>query len=168
MLKFDGIGLFSNYGGTYLGDALFDPVFAELDRRGATVFVHPTAPPASPALFNESFPLIEFPFDTTRALTNFVFTQTSTRYTNIRLIWAHGGGTIPYLSSRVSYIRSLPFVGGYNFTDTMQEFSRFYYDTAILLVTAPYAALKEFISVDHVVTGSDCETTLLLSKAYHR
>lgn len=136
-----------------------------MDRRCATVFVHPTAPPASPTLFNESFPLIEFPFDTTRALTNFVFTRTNTRYTKIRLIWAHGGGTVPYISSRISYIHSLPFVGGYNFTETLQEFKKFYYDTAILLVTAPYAAMKEFIGADHVLTGSDCETTLLLSKA---
>ena len=68
-LRADGVGLFTSYGGKYLGDPTFDPVFAELDRRRTVVFVHPTGPkcctsllPAIPA------PVIEFGTDTTRAI----------------------------------------------------------------------------------------------------
>jgi len=40
----DGVVMVTNYGGNYLGNARFEPVFAELDKRSATVFLHPTLP----------------------------------------------------------------------------------------------------------------------------
>ena len=42
VLRLDGIGLFSSVNDCYLGDPLFDPVFDELNRRKAVVFIHPT------------------------------------------------------------------------------------------------------------------------------
>jgi predicted TIM-barrel fold metal-dependent hydrolase len=39
-----GFVLLTNIGGTYLGDQAFWPVFDELDRRGARLFIHPTSP----------------------------------------------------------------------------------------------------------------------------
>ncbi|WP_147371122.1 amidohydrolase family protein, partial [Meiothermus luteus] len=44
VLGLDGVALFTQVGGRYLGDELFEPLWAELDRRGAYVFVHPTLP----------------------------------------------------------------------------------------------------------------------------
>src|SRR5262245_47259069 len=41
VLKLDGVCLLTNVGGRYLGDPLFDPLMAELDRRRVTVFAHP-------------------------------------------------------------------------------------------------------------------------------
>jgi 6-methylsalicylate decarboxylase len=46
-LELDGVALMSNAGGRYLGDSQFDELFAELQRRAATVFVHPTVSPFS-------------------------------------------------------------------------------------------------------------------------
>ena len=42
VLRLDGVGLFSSAGGRYLGDPLFDPVFDELNRRKAVLFLHPS------------------------------------------------------------------------------------------------------------------------------
>ena len=67
-LGLDGIGLFASYGDRFLGDRLFDPVLAELNRRRAIVFIHPMGHPSSRAL-NLAAPLwmLEYPIDTTRA-----------------------------------------------------------------------------------------------------
>jgi aminocarboxymuconate-semialdehyde decarboxylase len=98
-LRADGILLLSNYAGVYLGDPRLEPVFAELDRRGAVVLVHPAAASSPVASFVPS--LFEFPFDTTRAVANLVVSGTLARYRGIRLILAHAGGTVPFLRDRI-------------------------------------------------------------------
>src|SRR5260370_5444440 len=45
VLEFDGVLLFSNVEGIYLEDPRLEPVFTQLDRRAATVFVHPNPSP---------------------------------------------------------------------------------------------------------------------------
>lgn len=73
-LRMDGACLFASYANGFLGDAVFDPALAELDRRAAVVFVHPSAYGASP---HAKLPwpafMMEFLFDTTRAAVNLVF-----------------------------------------------------------------------------------------------
>ena len=91
-LRLDGVVLLTNYDGVYLGDSSLDPVFADLNRRKAVVFLHP-APPAS--VENTSFgympALIEFVFDTTRAVTHLVLSGTLERCPDLRLIVPHAG-----------------------------------------------------------------------------
>jgi len=81
-LGFDLIGLYTNIDGVYLGDSLFDPTMAELDRRNATVFVHPAGSTEYPALGNMALPVIEYPFDTTCAIANIMFKRTRLSYSN--------------------------------------------------------------------------------------
>jgi predicted TIM-barrel fold metal-dependent hydrolase len=95
----DGILLLSNHAGVYPGDPRLEPLFAELDRRGVVVFVHPTAASSPVATLAPS--LFEFPFDTTRAVANLVVSGTLDRYRRLRLVLAHAGGTVPYLHDRI-------------------------------------------------------------------
>jgi 6-methylsalicylate decarboxylase len=109
-LNADGVLLLSNHAGVYLGDPYMDPIFAELDRRGAVALVHPAVvtgdrPPVEP---NAGSPvptlepsLFEFLFDTTRAVANLVISGTLERYPRVRLILAHAGGTVPYVRDRI-------------------------------------------------------------------
>ena len=68
-LHMDGVGVLSNYAGSYLGDEAFIDVFAELNRRCAVLFVHPTAPPHWTE-FSVGYPAtaLEYLFDVTRWL----------------------------------------------------------------------------------------------------
>ncbi|WP_245805017.1 amidohydrolase family protein [Amycolatopsis australiensis] len=71
LLRADGVILLTNYRGVYLGAPELDPVFGELDRRGALVLVHPAEPPA-PVVPGLAPPVVDFLLDTTRAAVNLV------------------------------------------------------------------------------------------------
>ena len=100
-LKADGISLFTSYGTQYLGDPSFAPVYAELNRRKALVYVHPIAPDCCKALV-PGIPVgaIEYATDTTRSIAHLVFSGTATQFPDIRWIFSHSGGTLPFLTGR--------------------------------------------------------------------
>lgn len=104
VLKLDGVGLLSNYDQSYLGDDEFDKVMAALNQRDAIVFVHPSSAQEefkAPEFVFADF-IEEFTFNTTRAATNLIFSGTMERYSNIKFILAHAGGTLPYLRWRIN------------------------------------------------------------------
>jgi predicted TIM-barrel fold metal-dependent hydrolase len=98
-LKLDGVMLLSNVRGRYLGDPAFDALLAELNRRRATVFLHPNQAPG-PGLND----FVEFPHEVTRALASLTESGAIERYPRIRYILAYGGGTIPFIASRVTIV----------------------------------------------------------------
>ena len=101
-LGVDGFGLTTNYHGVYLGDPALDAVFAELNRRKAVVFVHPTIPPHWKAFaIGLPAPVMEYVFDSTRMAQNLVHTGTKSKFHEIIIIVAHGGGTLPFTKQRV-------------------------------------------------------------------
>jgi predicted TIM-barrel fold metal-dependent hydrolase len=155
-LKADGIGMYTSYHDKWLGDPAFDPVFAELNRRKAVIYVHPSAPDCClnlvPGVADSA---IEFGTDTTRAITRMVFTGASQRYPDIRIIWSHAGGTMPYLIERFvrmaqqrDYAQLLP-------QGFMREAERFFYDTAQVANHTTLSCAREVIPDAHFVFGSD-------------
>jgi hypothetical protein len=78
-LRADGVILLANYAGKYLGDTGFEPLWAELDRRQAVVFVHPGQPPL-PIVAGVAGPLVDYPFDTTRTAVQLVLNGVVDRY----------------------------------------------------------------------------------------
>jgi predicted TIM-barrel fold metal-dependent hydrolase len=154
VLGLDGVGLFSSFAGRYLGDPLFDPVFDELDRRKAVVFVHPTHCEAPPETHLHAPPfVVEYVFDTTRAIVNLVFTGTIKRCPDIRFIVAHGGGTVPFLAQRIAALEGHR--GAKGVIDVIPALRSLYYETAS--TTAPYAlrCLQELVAPTHILWGSD-------------
>ena len=107
-LKADRIGLLTSYGDQYPGDAAFAPVFDELDRRGAVVYFHPTNAPCSQCLPEIPAATLDFPFDTTRAIVSLLFGGTFARRRNIRFIFSHAGGTVPFLAERIARLAGRP------------------------------------------------------------
>ena len=117
-LKLDGVTTTTSINDVYLGEPQFDPWLEELDRRSATFFVHPTITRAGESLLNGlNASVIEFMFDTTRMVTNMVATGAKKRFSQIEIIAAHGGGTIPFLVNRIQTLEHTFGVGpdGLNF-----------------------------------------------------
>ena len=101
VLKADGMYMCTSYGNKWLGDPAFAPVYEELNRRKAVIFVHPVAPDCCKGLIPGLRPsAIEYGTDTTRAIARMVFGGTSKRYPDMRMIWSHAGGTMPFLIER--------------------------------------------------------------------
>ena len=111
VLKLDGVCLLTNYDGIYLGDPRLDEYLAYLNQRRAVVLMHPTMAPASKLPDMQlSASILEFVFDTTRAITNLVVTGSLERYPDVRFIVSHLGGTIPMVAWRFSSNASLSLV----------------------------------------------------------
>jgi 6-methylsalicylate decarboxylase len=152
-LKLDGVVLLSSIDGRYPGDPLFDELFTELNRRKAVVFLHPTVPAINSELKLDLPPfLIEFVFDTTRAVTNLIYSGTLERCPEIRFILAHAGGTVPYLAFRISFGQvMLPDAP----QGVMTYLKQFYYDTALSAYPNALRSLQELVDASHILFGSD-------------
>ncbi|HEY1474100.1 MAG TPA: amidohydrolase family protein [Pseudolabrys sp.] len=154
-LKADGIGLLTSYGTSYLGDPAFAPIYAELNRRKALVYVHPLAPNCCKNLV-PGIPVgsIEYATDTTRTIAHLVFSGTSTRFPDIRWIFSHSGGTLPFLTGR--FIRLANERKPAHLPDgPLPEFRRFYYELAQGNTPGQIAALLKMVSVAQVLYGTD-------------
>jgi 6-methylsalicylate decarboxylase len=157
VLKLDGVVLFSNSCGVYLGDARLEPVFRELDRRGAVVFVHPNASP-DPVAHNLGLPdaLIDFPHDTTRAIAQLHYSNRFARTPNVKYIFSHAGGTLPYLAGRFAIVDAMKVIPGHEERGSAADtFRRLYWDTALSWNTPVLQMLRSVVGMDQVLFGSD-------------
>lgn len=157
VLKLDGVVLFSNARGIYLGDPRFRPLFDELERRAAVVFVHPTASPDA-AVRSLGLPdtLIDFTADTTRAVAQLHYGNTFARTPNVKYIFSHAGGTIPYLATRFAIIDEMNIIPGGDERGTAADMlRRVYWDTALSWRPPILRMLRSAAGMDQVLFGSD-------------
>ena len=104
-----GVEVFSSGGGKYLGDPALDPVFQELNRRKAVVFVHPpTARCCTGLVPGVADAVIETQTVTTRAIAGMVFSGAAQRFPELRRIFCHAGGTMPSVNERLVLLAKTP------------------------------------------------------------
>jgi predicted TIM-barrel fold metal-dependent hydrolase len=154
-MQLDGVLLLSHVAGTYLGDPAWEALYAELDRRGAYVFLHPTVPSVGMPLAHPVW-LYEFPFDTTRALANLIYSGTFERYPSIRWQIAHLGGATTVLAERIASLAARePEKAEAAPAGALEYLSRLYYDTGLANHELPYRAATMLAPADHIVLGTD-------------
>jgi predicted TIM-barrel fold metal-dependent hydrolase len=152
-LHADGIGLMTSFDDKYLGDPAFAPVFEELNRRKAIVYTHPTQPQCCVGLV-KGVPAssIEYATDSTRTIASLLFSGTAARAHDIRFIFSHGGGTVPFLVGRFERLadekKNVP-------NSVRPELGRFYYEIAQANHPGALAALKDLVPISQVLFGSD-------------
>jgi 6-methylsalicylate decarboxylase len=156
----DGVTVVTNARGTYLGDDSFEPLWAELSRRHAVVFVHPTSPPCSEALcLGRPAPMVEFIFDTSRTVSDLLFRGVFTRHPDIEWIFSHGGGALPLLADRLELFRTVFPDGlgtGPGDAATVQaQMRRLWFDMAGTPFPHQVPALVGAFGSDRLLYGSD-------------
>ena len=156
-LGLDGVVLMTNALGHYLGDRLYRPLFDELQRRAALVFIHPTLSP-DPGAHGLGIPdsLLDFPVDTSRTVAQMHYSGTFARTPDVKYVLSHAGGTVPYLAKRFAIIDEMGVVPDEENRGTAADtFRRLYFDTALSWSDPTLHTLREFVGLDHVLYGSD-------------
>ena len=157
-LKAEGVGVLTSYGPAFLGDASFAPVLAELNRRKATVYTHPTDAQCCmnlvPGVANQ---MLEYPTDTTRTIVSLIVSEAATKFPDIRFIFSHAGGTITAIAGRLLGQGAPPdaFARPAEPNSRLHHLRRFYYDTAGSANPVAMSALKALVPVSQILVGTD-------------
>ena len=157
VLGLEGFVLFTNSNGVYLGDPVLEPIFEELERRKTVVYVHPNPSPDAVA-HSLGLPdnLLDFPTDTNRAVAQMHYTNRCARTPNVKYIFSHAGGSIPYLAARFAIIDEMGFIAGGEQRGTAADmFRRIYWDTALSASDPVLRMLREVAGINHVLFGTD-------------
>ncbi|MEU2681278.1 amidohydrolase family protein [Streptomyces sp. NPDC007107] len=166
VLGADGVAVETNHHGHYLGDARFEPLWEDLDRRGALVFVHPTSSLHADELsLGRPRPMLEFLFDTARTASDLLLRGVLARHPRIRWVLTHGGGALPLLADRIDMFSAV--VGGPKDAPTaLEQFGRLWYDMAGTPFPRQIPALDAAFGTDRLLYGSDyCWTPAAAARA---
>jgi predicted TIM-barrel fold metal-dependent hydrolase len=157
-LKVDGVGLLSSYGTQWLGDKAFMPVFDELNRRRAVVYVHPTDATCCPNLVpGVPAQMLEYPTDTTRTIVSLVAGGTASKTPNVRYVFSHAGGTLTAVAGRFLGVQGdgASLAKAAEPDSRLHHLRRFFYDTAGAANPVNMQALKTLVSTAQIVFGTD-------------
>jgi 6-methylsalicylate decarboxylase len=150
-LKADGACFMSSYEGKYLGDPAFGPVMDELNRRKAVCYTHPFRGGMINMLPEGRALGITLSTETTLTIQSILYTNTATRCPDIRFIWSHGGGTAPYITSRLGAAVGPDGKPNAN----LAALQKFYYDTAQAFNPYALATFTRVVPMSHILFGTD-------------
>jgi len=154
-----GVKVPSNAGGIYLGDARWEKIFADLNRRKALVILHPSPArelPRKGTVTGQVMALFEYPADTTRAVVNLLASGMLERYPQVRLVVPHCGSFLPYMKQRAKAMFAM--LAGMQMmqpVDMEAGMQQLYYDLAGDPLPEAMDMLLKITNVSHLLYGSD-------------
>ena len=152
-LKADGIALWTSYEDKWVGDPAFWPAYEELNRRSAVVFYHPARASCCRNLPGQSG-ILEYDFDTARAIDSLLWNGTLSKFPNVRHIFAHSGGALTVLAARL--MDDFPKNRADKVPNGVEyEIKKLYFDTAHASKIPALDALKDLVPVSQIMYGSD-------------
>ena len=160
VLGADGVNLTSSYGvgedARYVGHDALDPVWEELDRREAVVFLHGEQTPSATRFPSRFVPLPvgNVPAETFKAAADLVTSGKRRRWPRVRIVLAHAGGSTPFLAARcagLSHQQGCPLSP----EEILEGFAGFYYETALSGHPLNLTALEGFAAPQRILFGSD-------------
>lgn len=168
-----GFAILTNVNGIYLGEHSLAEVFKKLNERKAVVMIHPTtcqlcpsseahggqevrSPEAVP-LPQYPRPMLEFFFDTARAVTHLILSKTVEQNPDITFIIPHCGSVLPAIIERfTSYSTRIYGNNAISSDDVRQLFkTRFYFDLAGFPFPDQIHGLLRFTDSSRLLYGTD-------------
>jgi aminocarboxymuconate-semialdehyde decarboxylase len=154
-----GVMVIANIDGMNLTDPAFANVWKAIDDLGLPVLVHPGTPQGVREMCLDEYglvPPVGFTFDTTLALTRMIFDGFFDRYAKLRIIAAHGGGTLPYIAGRLDRCHAqIAACSAVTETPPSEYLRRIYYDAVVYSESALALCLEVAGRAEGVLYGSD-------------
>ena len=159
-LKAGGVFLPTSHGDKYIGDPSFRPLVEELNRRKVTVYTHPTDAACCIGIIPNLAPnTIEYGTDTTRMIMSLIVNDIPNKFRDIRWIFSHAGGTMPFLVERIvsgnrgklAEVLQAPAEAD----SRLDQLRRFYYDSAQTANPVSMGALRQVVGMSQMVFGTD-------------
>lgn len=99
-----GVMALANIGGEPWTAPAFAPIWAAIEKLELPVFMHPTVCCGMEQMGMADYQLsasVGFPFDSTMAVARMIYDGFFDRFPGLKLVVAHGGGTLPFLAGRL-------------------------------------------------------------------
>ena len=146
----DGVVMRPHVDGIYLGHAKFAPVLQELNRRQATMLLHPSELPGGAAFDIPAF-MADFLLDTVRGAISLMRSGAMDLYPDINVILSHAGGFLPFIANRIA-ARVSPLGDA---ADGHRLMRQFYLDTSLSSSPTSLPSILEFADPGKILTGTD-------------
>ena len=163
-LGFLGGTLPTQVAGVDLDEAHLEDLFSVAVSLDVPLFIHPgrVLEPARMGTFFMSN-ICGYPFETTLAALRLVFSGICDRYPSLKVVLAHGGGTLPMLAGRAAHtVGRVPGIPGSSSTPS-EILDRFYYDTVIHDPMALAFAISR-VGPERMVLGTDMPFPMAIAR----
>jgi aminocarboxymuconate-semialdehyde decarboxylase len=172
-LGFSGVEIASHVNGLSIGEARFEPFFAEAERLGAAVFVHALRPAGQDRIvgaFSEQ--AVCFPGDIALACASMITGGIAARHPRLRIAFSHGGGAMAILLPRLVHAwKAVPKARESLAESPADTARRFFYDhlvfdaAAVKFVAATFGASQMLVGSDYPFNMGDPDPAGTLEKA---
>jgi aminocarboxymuconate-semialdehyde decarboxylase len=155
-LRMKGILLYSNLAGRFPDEEPFRPLFAEAERRGVPILLHPAYPTTYDATKGyEMAAGLGLMFDTTIALTRIILSGLLEKHPNLKLVCPHVGGALPYLIGRVDHQTMALKRGAENIRKAPSEYLKQVWLDTVTPIGLAIRYAWEFAGPDKLLYSSD-------------
>ena len=155
-LDFRGFEIATNVEGEELSAPRLDPFWAEIEARGAVIFIHPIGFTHPDRLTEHYFfNVVGHPIENTLAIANLIFGGVMERYLGLKIVVAHGGGYLPAYAGRMDHAYQAREDVRQGLPQTPGEYLRRFYLDTMVFEPDQLAFLVGKYGADHILLGTD-------------
>ncbi|MDB5252356.1 MAG: amidohydrolase [Flaviaesturariibacter sp.] len=156
-LGMPGLEIGTNINGLNLGDETLLPFFAEAERLGCALFIHPWEMMGEKDMQKYWLPwLVGMPAETTRAICSILFSGILDKFPKLRIAFAHGGGSFPYTLGRIEHgYRVRPDLVQIDSKTSPRDALGSFWVDSLVHDEAAFRFLMDVMTDDRICLGSD-------------